>query len=126
MESESNSTFVVRQVLSALLGILIVGIGAWACHHMIISWGISGVMGASLMPLLVGLFVGLAIRYTCVEGNFTLASFGLALIFIFGLTCSAMRHKMLFDSRLQSDVATTYEQTLAYAKIVVPAEADDE
>lgn len=83
-------------------------------------------MGVSVAPLVVALLAGLAIRYSCGGGSFNLASWGLVLVLMFGLTCSALRHKIWFDWQIKRDADTAYQETLAYAKHIVPAENDDE
>lgn len=116
----------MRQIFSGILGILTVTLGIWLCYQMIWSWGLLGAMGVSMAPLVVGLLAGFAMRYSCAEGSFGLASWALALIFSYGLACSAMRHKVLFDSRLKQEANAAYEQTLSYAKHMVPVGDDDE
>jgi hypothetical protein len=126
MKEESDSTNPLRQILSGLIGVVIVSAAAGLGYAMVKSGGILGAMGVSVLPLVVGWLVGLAMRYSCAEGSFGLASLGCALILLLGLACSAIRHKVMFDAHLTQDAVTAFEETLAYAKNVVPAEADDE
>jgi hypothetical protein len=126
MSEEPASTNGSRQFFSGLIGVLIAGAAAGLCYVMVRSGGTLGAMGVSLLPLVAGLLVGLAMRHSCAEGSFGLASLACALILLLGLAGSAIRHKVLFDAHLAQDAAMAYEETLAYAKNVVPAEADDE
>ena len=80
-------------------------------------------MSVSLLPVVVGLAAGLAMRHSCADGSFNLASAGVALVIVFGVACSGMRHKLLFDERLKREAAATYDSTLAYAQGVVPVAA---
>ena len=87
---------------------------------MVLSADVFGLIGVSAFPVVVGLTAGLAMRYSCADGSFNLASAGVALVIVFGMACSGMRHKLLFDERLRREAAATYESTLAYAQHVVP------
>jgi hypothetical protein len=126
MSGESASTNLSRQILSGFIGVLIAGATAGLGYLMVKSGGTLGAMGVSLLPLVAGLLAGLAMRRSCAEGSFGLASLAGALILLLGLACSAIRHKVLFDAHLAQDAVMAYEETVAYAKKVVPAEADDE
>lgn len=120
-----NSKDFVRQFLSLLLGVAIAAAGLWACYWMVLSAGFFGLIGVSALPVVVGLLVGLAMRYSCAQGTFNLASAGVALVLVFGFACATIRHKVLFDERLKQEAAATYEATLTYARNIVPVATDD-
>lgn len=125
VDENADSKNPMRQFLSLLLGLAIAAAGLWLCYWMVSSGGIFGSIGVSVLPVIVGLLAGLAMRYSCAQGSFNLASAGVALVLVFGLACSAVRHKVLFDERLKQEAAATYETTLTYAQHIVPVAADD-
>jgi hypothetical protein len=125
MSKGDDSPNFCRQIFAGVLGVAIIVAGVLICHQLIRSWGIWGVMGASLAPLVAGLATGLAIRFSRAEGTFGLASLAFVLILFFGLACSAMRHQILFDSRLEQFAGTACDETLAYSRHAVSVADND-
>ena len=83
-------------------------------------------LGICFVPLLIGLAVGLGIRFCHANGTFDLASIAVVLVLLSGLAGSAFQLKIMFDHRLKIMAEETYAETLAYAKRAVLAEADEE
>jgi hypothetical protein len=125
VDESPNSKKFGRQFFALLLGTATAAAGLWICYWMVSSGGFFGLLGVSVLPAVVGLMAGLAMRYSCAQGSFNLASAGIAMILVFGLACSAVRHKVLFDQRLKQEAVATYEATRTYAQNIVPVAAAD-
>lgn len=125
MNENTSSKNFLRQFISVLLGVVIAAAGLWACYWMVLSGGFFGAIGVSVLPVVIGLMAGLAMRYSSAEGSFNVASAGVALVLVFGPACAAVRHRVLFDERLKQEAAATYEATRTYAQNIVPVAADD-
>ncbi|HUA67718.1 MAG TPA: hypothetical protein VMA13_04150 [Candidatus Saccharimonadales bacterium] len=125
MDENANPGNFPRQFASILLGAAIAAAGLWLCRWLVLHGGIFGSIGVSVLPAVVGLIAGLAMRHVCAEGSFNLASAGIVLVLVFGLACAAVRHKVLFDERLKQEADATYDATRTYAQNIVPVAGDD-
>lgn len=116
---DEGSVWQGSQLIASLAGVAVAVIGLFVWYELKVrvesSWW--GGVSFFFMPAIIGVCIGLAMRWTCREGTFGFAGLAVILTVLVGFIGMGLQHWLNVNKRIQKLAEATYAETLEYAKL---------